>query len=246
MKSLIRILAAGFFLLLCSQLAFPQAQATSADLRGTITDQNGAVVAGATITLSSTERGIARTAKTDERGQYQLLAVPPGSYEMTSQAPGFAPQINKGVVLTIGETQVLDVQMSVKGATEQVVVTTQPPLVEIDKTQQSNTIDERRINDLPINRRNFLDFTLLVPGVTDSSAIADNSDFRVVQTPQSGLSFYGSNGRGNSITIDGVEDNSGSGGVRSTVSQDAVQEFQVNRSNYSAEFGGASGGIVNI
>jgi len=82
--------------------------------------------------------------------------------------------------------------------------------------------------------------------VVDSNALADNSDFRVTQTPQSGISFYGSNGRGNSITIDGAETNDSAGGVRNTLGQDAVQEFQINRSNYSAELGGASGGVINI
>lgn len=82
--------------------------------------------------------------------------------------------------------------------------------------------------------------------MVDSNALADNSDFRVAQTPQSGISFYGNNGRGNSITVDGAEANDQGGGVRSTLSQEAVQEFQINRSNYNAELGGASGGVINI
>src|SRR5436853_7836427 len=85
-----------------------------------------------------------------------------------------------------------------------------------------------------------------MPGVSNSNTIADNADFRVKQTPQSGLSFYGSNGRGNTVTVDGGEANDDAGGVRLTVSQDAVQEFQINRSNYSAELGGASGAAINI
>ena len=98
----------------------------------------------------------------------------------------------------------------------------------------------------PIDRRDYLTFTLLLPGVADSSRLTDDQDFRVKQTPQSGLSFYGSNGRGNSVTVDGGEAQDDAGGVRPTVSQDAVQEFQVNRSNYAAELGGASGASINI
>src|SRR3989441_7009956 len=86
----------------------------------------------------------------------------------------------------------------------------------------------------------------MVTGVSNSNNIADNADFRVKQTPQSGLSFYGSNGRGNNITVDGGEANDDAGGVRLNVSQDAVQEFQINRSNYSAELGSASGASINI
>jgi len=226
--------------------ARPQAQATSANLRGTVTDSTGAVVVGATVSVIAAERGITRSASTNDRGEYQFLLLPPGQYEVRVEASGFRTQISRGVTLTVGQSQVLDFRVSASGVSEEVTVTTAAPLIEVDRTQLANTIEERRIRDLPINRRNFLDFTLLVPGVTDSDAIADNSDFRVAQTPQSGLSFYGSNGRGNSITIDGAENNNGSGGVRSTLSQEAVQEFQVNRSNYTAEFGGASGGIVNI
>jgi hypothetical protein len=246
MRGICKIFFAIFSMLSFGATALPQSQAISADLRGTVTDQNGAVVAGAIITVTSAERGIARTAKTDDRGEYQILLLPPGTYDVKVEAGGFATQLHKGITLTVGQRQVLDFELKVAGAAEQVVITTEAPLIEVERTQQANTIEERRIRDLPINRRNFLDFALLAPGVTDSDAIADNSDFRVTQTPQSGLSFYGSNGRGNSVTIDGAENNNGAGGVRSTISQEAVQEFQINRSNYTAEFGGASGGIVNI
>jgi hypothetical protein len=85
-----------------------------------------------------------------------------------------------------------------------------------------------------------------MPGATDSTRLASDQDFRVKQTPQSGLSFYGSNGRGNNVTVDGGEANGDTGGVRPTLSQDAVQEFQINRSNYSAELGGGSGASINI
>jgi hypothetical protein len=226
--------------------ALPQSQATSADLRGNVVDVNGAAIIGAAVTVSSPERGITRNATTNEHGEFQVLLLPPGRYDVRVEASGFAPQIRKDVTLTVGQRVALDFQLTVAGASEQVIITTEAPIIETERTQQASTIEERRIRELPINRRNFLEFTLLTPGVTDSDAIADNSDFRVAQTPQSGLSFYGSNGRGNSITIDGAENNIGSGGVRSTLSQEAVQEFQVNRSNYTAEFGGASGGIVNI
>src|SRR4029077_9654525 len=102
------------------------------------------------------------------------------------------------------------------------------------------------IADLPIDRRDYLTYTLLAPGVSDSSRLAGDQDFRVKQTPTSGLSFYGSNGRGNDITVDGGENSGDSGGVRLTVSQDAVQKFQINRSNYSADLGAATGASINI
>ncbi|MGH9571674.1 MAG: hypothetical protein ACRD4F_18685, partial [Candidatus Angelobacter sp.] len=114
------------------------------------------------------------------------------------------------------------------------------------KGHQADVINQQLITDLPINRRDYLTFTLLAPGVTDSTRLASDQDFRVKQTPQSGLSFYGSNGRGNSVTVDGGEANDDAGGVRLTLGQDAVQEFQINRSNYNADLGGASGASINI
>src|SRR6185295_6262087 len=119
-------------------------------------------------------------------------------------------------------------------------------VVEVERTQQSSVINQVQINNLPINRRNYLDFALLTPGVTDADNINDSTDFRVAQTPQSGLSFGGNNGRGNSVLVDGASTDTNSGAVREVIGQEAVQEFQVNRNSYSAEYGGAFGGVVNI
>src|SRR2546423_5458907 len=107
-------------------------------------------------------------------------------------------------------------------------------------------VNEKFIRELRVGRRDYLTYTALMPGVSDSTRLAGNLEFRVKQTPQSGLSFYGSNGRGNSITVDGGEANDDAGGVRLNISQDAVQEFQINRSNYSADLGSASGASINI
>ncbi len=127
-----------------------------------------------------------------------------------------------------------------------VEVTDQPPVVETERGSQADTITQQYIADLPVDRRDYLTFTLLAPGVSDSTRLAGDQDFRVKQTPQSGLSFYGSNGRGNSITVDGGETSGDSGGQRLTVSQDTVQEFQINRSNYAADLGSATGASINI
>src|SRR5262249_56599491 len=100
-----------------------------------------------------------------------------------------------------------------------------------ERAGRAARINQQYISDLPIDRRDSLTFTLLAPGVSDSTRLAGDQDFRVKQTPQSGLSFYGSNGRGNSITVDGGETSGESGGGRPTVSQNAGQEVQINLSN---------------
>ncbi len=231
--------------LLCCTLLFAQSNLASGEIKGTVSDPSAAIVPGVTITATSIDRGLVRTAVTDERGEYRLLSLPPGTYGMKVELGGFAPQ-QRNAQVTVGETLRADFRLQVGQSIQTIIVSDEAPAVETERVQQSNTIDEAYIRNLPIDRRDYLSFSLLAPGVTDSNRIADNTDFRVKQTPQSGLSFYGSNGRGNSVTVDGAEANDAGGGVRQTLSQEAVQEFQINRSNYSAELGGASGGVINI
>jgi len=232
--------------LLTGGLAHAQGVGASGDITGTVTDPSSAVIANATVTVTDIEKGTKRTVTTDSTGDYRALSLLPSTYSVSVAKTGFQTEIAKNVVVTIGQTTVLDFHMKVSGVSEAVEVTTEPPVVDTERSHQANVITEQLIQDLPINRRDYLTFTLLAPGVSNSTRMAADQDFRVKQTPQSGLSFYGSNGRGNSVTVDGGEANDDSGGVRLTLSQDAVQEFQINRSNYSAELGGASGASINI
>ncbi|MBC7901442.1 MAG: TonB-dependent receptor [Saprospiraceae bacterium] len=226
--------------------AFAQAGVSTSEIRGRIADPNGAVVNGATVTATDADKGVTRTATTDSDGEYRFLSLPPGTYQIRVEASGFSSQVKNAIQVTVGQTADQNFALQIGDATATVEVTGDPPVIETDRSQQSTTINERYIRDLPIDRRDYLTFTLLAPGVVDSNALADNTDFRVAQTPNSGISFYGNNGRGNSITVDGAEANDQGGGVRSTLSQEAVQEFQINRSNYNAELGGVSGGVINI
>lgn len=219
---------------------------TTGTLTGTVTDQTDASIPGAKITLTNTATGRVFEAMSDERGQYSLPLLPPGVYDLKIDKPGFGSQSRKDVVLTVGEVAVLDFKLVVGGSTQMVEVQADLPVIETERVQQSTTINEQAVRNLPINRRDYLSFALLAPGIADSSALADANSFRVKQTPTSGLSFYGSNGRGNSISVDGGESNDAGGGVRPTVSQEAVQEFQINRTNYSAEHGQARGGVIDI
>jgi hypothetical protein len=233
-------------LFLASPVAHAQGVGASGSVSGTVTDPTGAVVPKGTITAQDVSRGIRLTSDVDGNGQYRFSNLPPGTYDLTAQIAGFQSQIQKGVTITVGQVATLDFHLQVATTSSVVEVSAAPPVVETERGSQSNTITQQYIEDLPIDRRDYLNFTLLLPGVTDSTRLTDDQDFRVKQTPQSGLSFYGSNGRGNSVTVDGGETGDDAGGVRLTVSQDAVQEFQVNRSNYAADLGGATGASVNI
>jgi carboxypeptidase family protein len=233
-------------LLVASPVVKAQGTGSSANISGTVTDPAGAPVPNATILAVETEKGIQRTATTDSDGQYRFTGLPPATYELTVRHSGFSSQIQKNVVLSVGQTAFADFHLQIATGTETVEVKAELPVVETERGSQADTLTQEYITDLPIGRRDYLTFTLLMPGVSNATRLADDQDFRVKQTPQSGLSFYGSNGRGNSVTVDGGEANGDSGGVRLTMSQDAVQEFQVNRSNYGADLGGASGASINI
>ena len=223
-----------------------QGVGTSGQIQGTVTDPTGAVVGSVSVTATDMLKGLTYTAATNAAGQYQFAGLPPSTYKVTAKATGFQTQTQTGLVLTVGQLAVIDFKLAVATSSTQVEVTAEPPVVETERGSQADTVTQRYIEDLPISRRDYLTFTLLMPGVSNSNVIASNADFRVQQTPQSGLSFYGSNGRGNNVTVDGGEANDDAGGVRLTLSQDAVQEFQVNRSNYNADLGAASGATINI
>src|SRR5258705_2311229 len=245
MKKFISLLGAGLLCLLIFEGAYAQGVGSSGDIKGTVTDPKGALLPNGTVAVVGTETGLRRTAVTDDVGEYRVTNLPPATYDITIDLHGFETAVRKGVTVTIGETVLADFQLSVSGIAGVVNVTSEGPVVDTERAAQADTIDQKYIRDLPINRRDYLTYTLLMPGVTDSTRVASDQDFRVKQTPQSGLSFYGSNGRGNSVTVDGGEFNDDAGGGRPNLSQDAVQEFQGNRSHYTAELGGANGAAIN-
>jgi hypothetical protein len=236
--------------LVCLILAGPAARAqgvgNSGTIYGTLVDPSGAVIPQASIVAIETARGTQYMTTADDKGQYRLTGLLPAVYEVTAEIAGFQTQTQLRVVVNVGATVAIDFHMRLATAGQTVEVTAAPPVVDTERGSQANAITQTYIADLPIDRRDYLTFTLLLPGVSQSARLADDQDFRVKQTPQSGLSFYGSNGRGNSVNVDAAEALDDAGGVRLTVSQDAVQEFQVNRSNYAADLGGASGATINI
>jgi len=233
-------------LLLAAGAAYAQGVGVSGSITGTVTDPSGALLPKAAISAVDTAKGTGFSTAADSSGHYQFPGLPPAVYNVTAQLAGFQTEVQKGVVVNLGQTVILDFHMKVATTGQAIEVTAEAPVVDTERGSQADSMTERYIQDLPIDRRDYLTFTLLMPGVSESTRLADDQDFRVKQTPQSGLSFYGSNGRGNNITVDGGEVLDDAGGARLTVSQDAVQEFQVNRSNYGADLGGASGASINI
>jgi outer membrane receptor protein involved in Fe transport len=237
------MLAAALLLLLvlgCATTA--PAQVNTATLSGTVSDPQGLPVKGATVTLTNAGTGAQRTSVTDDDGRYGLIGLPPGQYKMTVDGgASFAVYQNPSVVLTVGEAAILNASLQLRGRQDTVTVTSEAALIEVQKTDVSSTIDSRQITNLPINERNYINFTLL-----NSQAARDDTP-SIGAAPTSGLNFGGQRARSNEVSVDGADAVDKSvGGVRATVSQEAVQEFQVITSNYMPEYGRATGGVVNI
>jgi len=234
-----------YVLLFSASALFAQSGSSSGEIKGRITDPSGAAIPDSSIAVVNLNNGWKASARTNNEGLYQILAIPPGSYSVEVAAPGFAGQRRLPVSVNVGKSSAIDFQLEI-GPANAVTVDVEDYLVETERSSQSNFVDEDTIRGLPMDLRDYLDIIRLVPGVADSEALADSNDFRVPQAAQSGISFNGNNGRGNSLTVDGAEANDSGGAFRPTISQEAVEEFQINRSSYSAEYSGASGGVINI
>ena len=223
-------------------LAGSTAAQNTASLSGTVMDPSGGAVRGVNLTLTSTTTGAERTAVSDDGGRYSFLSLSPGTYKLSVDGgANFAVFTNDAVTVRVGENATFDPRLELRGRQQTVTVTTETANIETSKSEVSDTIDTRRIDGLPINGRNYINFTLI-----DSKATRDVSP-TIGPAPNSGLNVSGARARSNGVTVDGADavDNSVNG-IRSTVSQEAVQEFQLILSNYNAEYGRATGGVINI
>jgi hypothetical protein len=225
--------------------AFGQADVSSATVKGTVTDPQGSTVVSAIVSVKDLDQGVIRTATTDSNGEFQVRLVRPGVHEITVEARGFSQYLIKDVQLTVGQTASYDIKLEVAGLKTEVVVTTSTPLIEVDRTQQSNTIDQRQVDGLPNINRNMTAAVYTLPAVTNSEATrSQQPGFTGFAT--TGFSIGGSNGRNNLSTIDGGENEYGSGQYRVFIPVDSIQEFQVNRNAFAAEFGFTVGSAINI
>jgi len=215
--------------------------AATAELHGVVKDPNGAVIHGASVNLRDEAKNITRSAETNDAGEYNLLSVPPGQYTLTVTAGGFAKVVVKQLTLNVGQSAQYPVTMQLAAAETEITVTGEPQLIETSKSSTSTIIGQRRIENLPINGRNYVNFSL-----TNSQLQRDVAP-SIGAAPTSGLNFGGQRARSNAVNVDGMDavDNSVNG-IRSTISQEGVQEFQILTNGYEAEYGRASGGVINI
>jgi outer membrane receptor protein involved in Fe transport len=230
-------------LLVTSPVAPARAQSVTGSIEGSIVDQTGAVMPGVTVTVVQSTTGLTRTTVSDENGLFRLLLLPVGVYDVTADLSGFTSRKLPELMVTVGQTITLRIQMAVSGVAETVTVAGDSPIIETSRSQVSSTITEASVQNLPVNGRNFIDFALLTPGVTRDVRTGD-------------ISFAGQRGTLNSLVVDGADNNNtffgqtvgrtGSGRAPYQFSQDAVKEFQVNSNSFSAEFGRAGGAVINV
>ena len=226
-------------LLLIAGTAFAQSQAGLGSIGGIVQDASGAVVPGAKVIVANESKGISRTLSTNEQGLFLAPSLPPATgYSVVVEATGFGRYEQKDLELMVGQQVNLPVTVAVQGAAQTVEVSAAAPIVDSTKTDVSQVVGESAILGLPINGRRVDSFVLLAP------AVVPDGTFGLV-------SFRGIAG-GNAFLTDGNDtteqyynENAGRTRIQSQISQDAVQEFQVVSNNYSAEFGHATGGVVN-
>ena len=239
--------ALTFVLCLAPLLVFCQSDAASATLKGTVVDAQGAPVSAASLTLSNADKGTSLKTQTAADGSYTLPLLPPGDYDLSVEAKGFERAQVSGLHLTVGQVLPYDVHLTVGSLQQVVEVTAQPPNVQVEQVQQANTVNEQLIEGLPNVSRNFAQSLFTLPGVSSSSAPRTQNAAGFTGFTSSGFSIGGSNGRNNLVTVDGGENEYGDGDLRTpTMSQESVQEFQMNRNAFAAEFGFTAGTALNV
>jgi hypothetical protein len=226
------------FCILLSLAALAQST-TAGAIGGTVSDQLKAVVPNAKITVQNLDTREKRSGITDNYGTFRITTLPPGQYEMKVEAPLFAPYRVSGLIVEVGRVTAIEIGLKLGAAVETVEVTDEAPAVNTVQPDFANNINATAIENLPINGRKWSNFAMLTPGL-------------VPDGPYGLISFRGISGLLNMNTIDGGNNNDafwseerGRTRMSHTISQSSVREFQVNNSNFSAEYGRAAGGVVN-
>jgi len=226
--------------------AWAQQTVTSATLSGRIADPGGASISGAILTATNPETNQKQLATSDGEGRFRFPYLPVGAYKLSVDAQGFS-QFTKELTLTVGQALYLPVKLEVAALSAKVTVTSDVPLIETVRTQVTETIRPAEIDQLPLNGRNYLDLALLVPGVSPTNTGSNQRFAETSAVPGQGISVAGQRNLYNSFIVDGLSANDDAADLTGTYySEEVVNQFQVITSGGIAEFGRASGAIVNI
>ena len=231
-----------FAILMVSLLASPLfGVGTTGTIVGTVSDAKGGVVAQAKVVVKNSGTNATREVFTNANGEYTAPLLPPGVYEISVEQTGFRRALISQIKLEVDQTARIDVVLQVGAVTEQVTVTEVEPLIQTDSSTVGQVIDQQKVSQLPLNERNFLAFTLLVPGAQLPSDGSQNS------TQGGSISVNGAREQANDFLLDGVDNNDLAINQYTVLpSVDAIQEFKVQSSNSSAEFGRSAGAQINV
>src|SRR5262245_1977747 len=217
------------------------AQQTTGNIQGRIIDAQKAAVPGVTVTAKNTATGFTRSEVTDAEGLYRLNALPVGTYEIRAELSGFATYERKDVVVSVGQNVDLNIDMNVAGVAESVKVTAELPLIQTTNSSVGGVVDTGRIENLPLNGRQFANLAVTIPGV----GLGFHSD--PTKSTQYSPQINGGNGRNVNYQIDGGDNNDDTvGGLLQLFPLEAIQEFNVVTSRSKAEYGRSNGGVMNI
>ena len=239
-------MALGLFVALVAGESYLAAQLTSGTITGTVKDQSGAVLPGATITATNTETGIARNTTSGARGEYRLSALSVGSYDVQAEMAGFQIGVRRGITLNVGSAPVVDFSLQVGSVTEQVTVTGEASLVEATTATVSGVVDSQQMRDIPLNARSFLELVPLQTG----AVFAEAGD---TASPTWGfgkkLAVVGTRFNANSFLLDGADINNVgnvAGSAAGTMAGvETVREFRVITNAYDAEYGRHTGAVIS-
>jgi hypothetical protein len=217
------------------------AQQGTTEVRGRVLDQQGAVLPGVTVVVTNQDNGTYREVVSNADGSYFVTGIVPGRYQITAELSGFKKATRRDVLLSVGRTTTVDVQLEVGGLEETVTVTTQAPLIDLTSQEIGGNITREEISELPSANRNYIEFVGLLPGaVPISSTTSFGAD---------ALNINGQNSASNTFAVDGGNNNDdylGQGfGSQARTALESVQEFQVLTNQFEAQFGQATGGVVN-
>jgi hypothetical protein len=217
------------------------AQQTTGTIAGRIVDDQGAAVPGVTVTGRNTQTGFVRTDVSDAEGSYRLTALPVGTYDISAELQGFSKFESKGIVLNVGQTLDVNISLKVASLQESITVTGETPLIESRSSSVGGVVDIGRIENLPLNGRQFANLAATIPGV----GLGFHSD--PTKSSQYSPQINGGNGRNVNYQIDGGDNNDDTvGGLLQLFPLEAIQEFNFVTQRFKAEYGRSNGGVMNI
>lgn len=234
----------GMFLVCLCAVRPTLGQQTTAAITGTVVDEGGAAINGATVTVTDTDRGTTFTAKSNDGGIFNFPRIPIGHYSVKAEATGFQSSVQNALTLVLNQTARLDFKLHVGSVTTTAEVTSEAPQLQQETTQVSTLIDSNTVTNIPLATRNYVELTLLAPGSVHPDASSFNNGDNVAS---GGRPFInGNREQSNNFILDGMDNNQTSDNLLGyTPAPDAIQEFNLITNNASAEFGNFMGGIVN-